>query len=84
MATENPKRNFRRKALDYIAFGSGIAAITDGIASIANNPPQQLINGLNFNDGNWQYQVGCIDIIIGGAVLAYGIERIVCYCAKKE
>jgi len=82
MTKENT--GFGRKVLDYLIFGSGIAGVTDGITRIVYNPPQQLINAFNFNNGNWQYQIGCIDIMVGGFLLAYGIEGIVHQCKSKD
>ena len=73
---EETKTGFKRKILDCFIFGGGLAGITDGVVRIANNPPEHLIN-LTGNLQNWQYNTGCVDIMVGGALFAYGIERII-------
>lgn len=74
------KTDLIRKVRDYCMFGLGLSGIIDGTIRIANNPPEHLLNLHNL--GNGQLQMGYLSTAVGGAVLAYGIERIVKYCKK--
>jgi len=47
---------------------------------IANNPPEHIWNWDNLRNG--QLQWGYVETILGGAAIAYGIERIVKYCRE--
>ena len=80
--TEDKKSGLGRKFFDYCIFGGGIHVVSDGIIRIANNPPEHIfyINNLD----NWQYQISLPLIAGGGAMIAYGIERIVKYCRRER
>lgn len=78
--TENKKTSLVRKIQDYSLFGLGIGSIVDGATRIANNPPEFVWNWNNLDNG--QLQFGYVSTILGAAVVAYGIERIVKYCKE--
>jgi len=71
------KINLIGKIRDYTIFGGGVGTLVDGAVRITNNPPEHVLNWNNLN--NSQLQFGYIAVILGGAAVAYGIERIVKY-----
>ena len=77
---EKGKSGLGRKIFDYCVFGSGIGAITEGAVRMANNPPKHIFNIYNMD--NWQYQTSAALLIGGGAMLAYGLERLIKYCQE--